>query len=213
MLRQSSLFVAYAYPICPSRELERILTNGNPRGQLRGAHSAMRAIILKKQDTNEYDQWVTCYTKEFGKLTAVAKSVLKPGSIQGMHLDVLNLVDFELISGRGMPIISAAQVENSYRNLKSSYKSIAAAYFFLETIDKLVFENDSDPILWKFLVETLENLDKNGYDAATFKRRQIKLLEILGYFHEASIINPGPYFEYHANVKFHSLPLLKNGRI
>jgi len=134
----------------------------------------MRAIILKKQDTNEYDQWVTCYTKEFGKLTAVAKSVLKPGSIQGMHLDVLNLVDFELISGRGMPIISAAQVENSYRNLKSSYKSIAAAYFFLETIDKLVFENDSDPILWKFLVETLENLDKNGYDAATFKRRQIK---------------------------------------
>ena len=59
-----------------------------------------RAIVLKKQNTNEYDQLVTCYTEEFGKLTAIAKSVLKPSSIQAMHLDLFNLVDFELVSGR-----------------------------------------------------------------------------------------------------------------
>ena len=54
-----------------------------------------KAIIIKKQNTNEYDQWVTCYTEEFGKLKTVAKSILKPSSIQALHLDVFNLVEFE----------------------------------------------------------------------------------------------------------------------
>ena len=55
------------------------------------------AIIIKKQNTNEYDQLISCYTKELGKITAIAKSILKHSSVQAMHLDVLNLVEFDLV--------------------------------------------------------------------------------------------------------------------
>ena len=99
-----------------------------------------KAIIIKKQNTNEYDQFVTCYTQEFGKLTAIAKSVLKPSSIQAMHLDTLNLVEFELINGKAMPIIAGAQSENSYRDMKNSIPSLAVAHFFSEIIYKIVPE-------------------------------------------------------------------------
>src|SRR3989344_6781387 len=57
------------------------------------------AIIIKKQNTNEYDQLISCYTKELGKITAIAKSILKHSSVQAMHLDVLNLVEFDLVGG------------------------------------------------------------------------------------------------------------------
>src|SRR3989344_2347557 len=146
-----------------------------------------RAIILKKQNTGEYDQLVTCYTEEFGKLTAVVKSILKPSSIQAMHLDVFNLVDFELINGRAIPIIAGAQVDNSYINLKSNLQALAAAYFFAETIDRLAFDYQKDEKLWKFLVATINELN-NGVMAKPacagrvfFKHQQTEFLNVLGY--------------------------------
>lgn len=142
----------------------------------------IRAIILKKQNTNEYDQLVTCYTEEFGKLMAAAKSVLKPGSIQAMHLDVFNLVDFELINGRGTPIITGAQAENTYSALKTKLSSLAAGYFFIEVIDKLFFEYQKDNEIWNFLLGLLEDLNKSSPNfGEILKTKKRQLVSILGY--------------------------------
>ena len=146
-----------------------------------------KAIILKKQNTNEYDQWATCYTEDFGKLKTVAKSILKPSSIQALHLDIFNLVEFELINGRGMPIITGAQVANSFSGIKNSFIKTAVAYFFAEAVDKMVFENDKDEELWSFLVAFLGELDKDSAEPVTLLRQgQKRLLDILGYFPETS---------------------------
>lgn len=148
----------------------------------------MRGIVIKKQHTNEHDQLVTCYTDERGKITAIAKSALKPDSIQGMQLDTMNLVDFELINGElssgRTPIIAGAQSENAYRNIKSSLPLIAGVFFFLEAVDRLVFENQQDERLWDFLVETLDEFNSQtgqGTALNIMRRRQIELLGILGY--------------------------------
>ena len=153
-----------------------------------------RAVILKKQNTNEYDQLVTCYTEEFGKITAVAKSVLKSSSIQAMHLDVFNLVDFELINGRATPIIAGAQAEQTYPSLKSNLQSLAAAYFFAEVIDRIAFDYQQDKELWGFITSLLEELNHKGrlcldkgalcgcgFLQDLFNKKQMELLGILGY--------------------------------
>ncbi len=141
-----------------------------------------RAVILKKQNTNEYDQLITCYTEEFGKLTAVAKGVLKSGSIQAMHLNVFNLVDFELVNGRAMSIITGTQAENTYPTLKNRLASLATGYFFIEVVDKLFFDYQKDNEIWNFLLELLEDLNK---DSPSFdeilKTKKGQLVSILGY--------------------------------
>ncbi|MDP2909613.1 MAG: DNA repair protein RecO [bacterium] len=140
-----------------------------------------KAIIIKKQNTNEYDQFVTCYTQEFGKLTAIAKSILKHSSIQAMHLDVLNLVEFELINGKAMPIIAGAQSENSYRDLKNSIPSLAVAHFFSEVIDKMVPELDKDEKLWDFMTNLLDKLNRFEPGLTFLRQKQFTLLGLLGY--------------------------------
>lgn len=144
-----------------------------------------KAIVIKKENTNEYDQWVTCYTEEFGKLKAVAKSILKSSSIQALHLDIFNLTEFELINGRGMPIVTGAQVIDSFMGVKSSLAKAAVAYFFAEAIDKMVFENDKDEKLWKFLVYFLSELNNSEETIKLFRQGQSELLGVLGYFPEA----------------------------
>lgn len=144
-----------------------------------------KAIILKKQNTNEYDQLVTCYTQELGKLTAIAKSILKKNSIQAMHLDLFNLVEFELVIGNSFPIITGAQVENIYSKLKSSVKNISAAFVIGDYIDKVIFDYSKDDELWQLLLNLLEGLDSDmGNSEKILKDSQEKLLKILGYYPE-----------------------------
>ncbi len=147
-----------------------------------------KAIILKKQNTNEYDQLVTCYTEEFGKVTAIAKSVLKPSSIQAMHLDIFNLVDFELLNGRATPIITGAQAEQTFANLKNNLPSLATAYFFAEVIDKAAFDYQKDEELWNFIATLVGDLNTPqvpGSLASGHKEflieKQVEFLNILGY--------------------------------
>src|SRR3989338_6247995 len=141
-----------------------------------------KAIILKKQNTGEYDQLVTCYTQEFGKITAVAKSALKPNSIQAMHVDIFNMVDFELINGRATPIIAGAQLERAYGNMKTNLTSLAGAYFFAEVFDKLVFDYQRDNGIWDFLNNLLDDLDSTQEDfRELFRVKQASLIGLLGY--------------------------------
>lgn len=178
-----------------------------------------RAIIIKKQNTNEYDQFVTCYTQEFGKLVAIAKSVLKSSSVQAMHLDVLNLVEFELINGKAMPIIAGAQSENSYRELKNSIPSLAVAYFFSEIIDKMVPELEKDEQLWNFMMDLFDKLNRFEPSLIFLRQKQFILLKLLGYSPEIAVSTAfnlnrssptflDDAFEYNAGFRLKSLKFL-----
>lgn len=141
-----------------------------------------KAIILKKQNTGEYDQLVTCFTEEFGKITAVAKSILKPSSIQSMHLDIFNLVDFELVNSRSVPIITGANTESAFPNLKNDLSCSATAFFFTETADRFFFEYQRDDELWDFFNRLLGELDSGPAHTKDFlKAKQLEFLDILGY--------------------------------
>ncbi len=167
-----------------------------------------KAIILKKQNTNEYDQLVTCYTQEFGRMTAIAKSILKNSSIQAMHLDLFNLVEFDLVNGNGFPIITGAQAEHTYPEMKSSIRSISAVFVIGEYIDKLAPDYYKDDILWDFIGRTLQQLNFTTVNPRDILiKSQKELLQILGYHYPDSGRQPtfaslNTVFEEAANRQF-----------
>ncbi|OGN10237.1 MAG: DNA repair protein RecO [Candidatus Yanofskybacteria bacterium RIFCSPHIGHO2_02_FULL_41_11] len=161
-----------------------------------------RAIILKKQNTGEYDQLVTCYTQELGKAMTIAKSILKKNSIQAMHLDLFNLVEFELINGNHLPIVTGAQAEKTYPNLKKSLGSLGVAYAIADYIDKIVFEYSKDDEMWNLLVKMLNDLDLGKQPLPVLKETQAKLLSVMGYQPDASVDR---FFEHIAGRRFNSL--------
>ncbi len=151
----------------------------------------MQAIVITTRPTNEHDLLVTCYTRERGKLTAVAKSALKHSSTQAMHLDPLTTVDFELIDGRSYPIIASAQSERSHARLKASPLATAMASFFAEVVERIVYDGERDDELWDVLTGALADLDEAagaGTDALfeVFRARQFALVDTLGYAPQAA---------------------------
>lgn len=118
-----------------------------------------RGFVVKKSDYGEYDQLITFYTENFGKITGIAKSVTKPDSKQASHLDVLNLVDFSLISGNGYPIITSAVSISTNFLIKKSLPALAVSSFLLEIIDKAMYSHDPDSNLWDFFVKSFDYLN------------------------------------------------------
>ncbi|GAG09601.1 unnamed protein product, partial [marine sediment metagenome] len=98
----------------------------------------MIAVVLKKIDIDEHDQFVYCYSPELGKYVFVARSVLKHSSKQALHLDILNLVEFSPIEGKNKLIITGADSVETFGGIKSSVRKLANSFLVLEVFDKLV---------------------------------------------------------------------------
>jgi DNA repair protein RecO len=171
-----------------------------------------QAIILKKIPIKEYDELIVCYTKDMGKQTYQAKSILRPSSKQAGHLDFLNLVDFSLkkkgpflsqSSESGRPIIASAYCLRAFSNLKLSLPALSAAYFLVESFDKLIFEGEPDLRLWDFLYHHLDEYDQAAIKGKVnwqivMKSARENLLKVMGY-------DPALPIEQLAGVNFKSL--------
>lgn len=142
-----------------------------------------KAIVIRKQPANEYDQILTLYSEDYGTMRAMARGVCRPTSVQSMHLELLNAVEFEVIHGKSMPIISSAVMSCQHRNVKDSLPKLAAVQFFTEVLDKIAFENEKDVNLWEFLNTMLTDFDSTpaGDVLPLFRKHQAGFLEVLGY--------------------------------
>lgn len=160
-------------------------------------------FVVKKLEVGEYDQLIVLYTKEFGKIKAVAKSIAKPESKQAAHLDILNLVDFELVQGNGHPIITSSVSIKTYSSIKKNLQALALSSFLTEIIDKLIYDYDPDINLWNFFVRFFDSLDSGISKGESISYEQLlgktqdELLGLLGYygdsFSKLEEISRGPF--------------------
>jgi len=155
----------------------------------------IEAIIIRKIPVREHDQLVVFYSREEGKMTAVARGSLRLHSKQALALDEGNDVRCELVNGKAGPIMTGAQAVRSYSSAKSSPVRWAAVQFFLQAIDTLVFEEQPDVPLWDCMTSMLAQLDacSDGDVLAVFRRCQGQLLETLGYGGQQSATTASSY--------------------
>jgi DNA repair protein RecO (recombination protein O) len=142
----------------------------------------IEAIVIRKQPTREHDQLVTLYSRELGKLTALARGSLRFRSKQSYALDEANRVHCELVSGRSFPIMTGTQTARCLSRAKRDPLAWAAVQFFLQVVDCAVFDHQPDERLWTSLTGILERFDV-GIDGIpeSFRLGQRELLAALGY--------------------------------
>lgn len=143
----------------------------------------IEAIVIRKRPVREHDQFVVLYSRELGKLGALAKGSLRGHSKQAHALDEASTVRCELVEGKGGPIMTGAQSVRSLSGAKRSPLVWASVQFFLQSIDAVVFDSQPDESLWSSLDATLLELDRaDEHDVLeVFRTGQRRLLAALGY--------------------------------
>ena len=95
------------------------------------------AIVLRTQKLGEADRIITLFTKEHGRIKAVAKGVRKTKSRFGARLEPASYVDLQLYTGRTFDTITqAVSIENYGDVLSSDYQSWTVTNAILEAAER-----------------------------------------------------------------------------
>lgn len=140
------------------------------------------AIVIRHSDFGEADRLVTLYTREQGKLRAVAKGVRKIASRKAGHLEPFTRVKLQLARGRDMFIVTQAETVDAYSSLREDLSLTGYAAYVLELLDRFVPDEESaSPSLYRLLTETLSHLATESNPWLTLRSYEMRLLDLLGF--------------------------------
>lgn len=142
----------------------------------------VHAIVLRHADWGEADRLVTLYTREQGKLRAVAKGARKITSRKAGHLEPFTHVKLQLARGRSMFIVTQADTIDAYIPLRETLVMTGTASYVVELLDRFVYEDEgANPTLFRLLAETLKRLADNEDTWLTVRYYEMRLLDFLGF--------------------------------
>lgn len=117
-------------------------------------------IILGKKDVGETDRIYSIYTKEAGKIRALAKGVRKAQSKLAGYLEPITQVEFFIAKSRGMGKITGAIVVENFPRIKKEWISLKKVFSVFKIIDKIITEEEKDEKVFLLLEEYLLSLEK-----------------------------------------------------
>lgn len=116
---------------------------------------AARAVVLASRPLGEADRIVRLFTREHGRLDAVARGVRRSGSRWGGRLEPFNLVDLLLYPGRSLYTVTQAQPVAVHPRLRTQREALVAAAVACEAAAGLTSEQQPDEAVFDLLVEVL----------------------------------------------------------
>lgn len=134
------------------------------------------ALVLKRQDYRESDSLVTVITRDFGKLSLVARGTKKLHSKLAGHLEPANLIDLLIIKGKNFDYIGSAVNVDAYLGIKDNLNKIYYVGQALSWFNRLVRSGEPDKRLFFLLGRWLEIL--NVYPASDLNKERGELLWI-----------------------------------
>jgi DNA repair protein RecO (recombination protein O) len=139
------------------------------------------AVIIKKVKLGEADRILTLFTRDYGKIEAVAKGVRRPKSKMAGHLELLTHSQVRLARGRNLDTIIGSQVIESYMALKNDLWLTSSGLYAAELVNQFTVERVSNPSLFRLLLETLDRLSQAINPDLTLRYFELHLLDLAGY--------------------------------
>jgi len=159
-----------------------------------------QAIVLRTQKLGEADRIITLFTREHGRIKAVAKGVRRTKSRWGARLEPTSHVDLQLYTGKSLDTVTqAVSIEHFGDRLSEDYQKWTIASAILEAAERFT-THEHEPALQQYLllVGALKALAYDTYDSSLILDAfLLRSLAVAGY--APALINcsvcdlPGPH--------------------
>lgn len=114
-------------------------------------------LVLKRINYSDSDRIVTIFSRDYGKIVAVAKGIRKLSSKKRGGLEVFSKIKFGCSKGKGLDLLTEVELLDPFVSIRTSLPKSSVAYFYVETIDKLTREEENR-IYYDYCLSSLENL-------------------------------------------------------
>ena len=140
------------------------------------------AIVLARRNFSEADRILSVFSKGHGRLSLLAKGVRRPSSRKRGHIEVFNRIKFQGLKGRGLDMMTEAEIIDSFEMVRKDLKKVALAYYFMEVIGRTIHEEEKNIELYGLLQDYLEKLKEEKKLLSLRKNFVYQVLTILGFW-------------------------------
>lgn len=139
-------------------------------------------IILSRKNYGEADRILIVLSKNFGKISLLAKGIRKIKSKKRGHLEIFSKIKFSGVLGHGFGIMTEAETINDFSGIRINLNKISLAYYFCEVVNKITHEDGNASTVYSLLSTALEQLEHE----TELKKLRLKfihdLLSEMGYW-------------------------------
>jgi DNA repair protein RecO (recombination protein O) len=139
------------------------------------------AVVLQHNDWGEADRMLWLFTRELGKVRAIAKGARKMRSRKAGHLEPFTQVNLLLARGRDLLIVTQAETVDAFLPLREDLVRIGYAAYVVELLDRFTYDEGENRSLYRLLTETLSRIEKEADPTLAIRYYEIRLLDLLGY--------------------------------
>ena len=140
------------------------------------------AVVLRSSPYRDADLIVTLYTRERGKLAAIARSARRSKKRFGGALGLLTLsrVEIRRSSGAELWTLQSAAMLRSFATLATDMAGFAHASYGTELVRELTAAEEPDERILALLVELYATLAERGVSVAALRGFELRLLDLIG---------------------------------
>jgi DNA repair protein RecO (recombination protein O) len=128
----------------------------------------MLAFTLSRRDYREYDQFVTFYTKEQGKVETVARGIKRSISKNAPALEPFSLVDIEVVPGKNASYVTKAVPYEVFKEVREEPAKILLAGYIVRVVECSVGIGAGESSIFKLLYSAFQYLDSTKKISAYF---------------------------------------------
>ena len=141
------------------------------------------AIVLRCVEFSETSLIVSMLTRDFGRISAMAKGARRPkGPFEGA-LDLLSVCRIVVIRKQGdkLDLLTEAKLHRRFRCGERSIPRLYAGYAVAELLRLLTDDDEPQSDVYDLTIATLAQIDGEGDPAASLLFFEIQLLRLLGH--------------------------------
>ena len=143
-----------------------------------------KGIVLGSRTLGEADKLLFIFTREHGKIKAVAKGASKPTSRFTGNTETLSMCSFELYQSLHTTLITDLKTEKNFgKSIHQNFEKITNALLIANISDQLLEEIDATEEVFDLLEETLDQLSSSENKSLLITTAfLVKFLNLLGFF-------------------------------
>jgi DNA repair protein RecO (recombination protein O) len=138
-------------------------------------------VVLKRMDLGEADRIVTLFSRDEGKIRAVAKGVRRSTSRSAGHLEPFTVTDVLFAVGRELDVISQADTLEAFRAVRENLDLATHAYYLAEVVDLLTEDRQENRAVYDILIDSLRYLTQTPDVRLVLVVFHLRLLDAVGY--------------------------------
>ncbi len=141
----------------------------------------IEGIVLKTRDYGETHKIITIFTKEMGKVSALARGANKPKSRLSSISQVFIRGEFLMYVTKGLSTVQQGEIIQSHRHIREDIEKTAYASYIIELTDKLLDQSEPVPFIYDQLSQTLDWINEKEHFMIPIMMYELKMYKMAGF--------------------------------